>query len=439
MINIFAVIILYIIWTILDFINLFIIYKYFFFVEKIKPKRSRVIWFFFMFMISLLLAFTDYYCDYGKIQATLLFILFMLRMVPVIWQYFKRRYTDILIILLYNLIIPAISQGLYNITGSKGLNGFNEQFVYDKCQLFISFLFFLFLIFILILRKKNIINLYFIQLSVFQHIIFSIALFSADLLELETIYVFPDNDGIHFRTFFNVIIICILMGQIVIVKELDSRKQNVIELLNEQMNGVTESYNELVVLENQTKKFRHDIKNHLFILHSLVESNKNIEAIDYIEKMSDICQYSKQKFDTGNFFADALLSVKSRSAEDKNIIIQFEGYIPNHIIENIDMVILLSNLIDNAIEASEKVGKEKKIIINSLLQNSMWILIIKNPTLSSVPIINNNIETSKSDTMNHGFGIQNIKNVVKKYNGNVNFLFEKGIFTACAKLNCKRD
>jgi sensor histidine kinase regulating citrate/malate metabolism len=162
----------------------------------------------------------------------------------------------------------------------------------------------------------------------------------------------------------------------------------------------------------------------------MVRENQNDKALLYIEDLNEVCEQLKAKYNTGNFIADAILSAKDTRASMQNIDINFEGYIPSEKVKDVDMVIVLSNLLDNAIEACEKITGEKEIEIKSILQKKMWVLYVKNPS-EEVNIINkNHIVTTKQEKMLHGFGLNNIERVAQKYNGNMQLEYEQGYFSS---------
>ena len=124
----------------------------------------------------------------------------------------------------------------------------------------------------------------------------------------------------------------------------------------------------------------------------------------------------------------AILSAKDAKAKEKNIIIQYEGIMPSELISDADIVVVLSNVVDNAIEACEKVVGERKIKIKSVLTKSIWILYTENPSIKTHIGNINKIQTSKSDKRIHGFGLQNIERTAKKYNGEMSIKYNNGVF-----------
>ena len=108
-------------------------------------------------------------------------------------------------------------------------------------------------------------------------------------------------------------------------------------------------------------------------------------------------------------------------AEEINTKIIMNGFIPAEKINDVDMVILLSNLLDNAMEACAQVDGEKKILIDSVLGKQMWCIEVSNPTKKNVIITKNRIDTSKENKEIHGYGLMNIERVTKYYNGTLDF------------------
>ena len=82
----------------------------------------------------------------------------------------------------------------------------------------------------------------------------------------------------------------------------------------------------------------------------------------------------------------------------------------------LDLTVLISNLLDNAIEGSEKCLPEKTIQVLAETQKCCFCFIIRN-TSNPVDIVNNKISTTKSNSYLHGYGLGNIKTILEKYKG----------------------
>ena len=95
----------------------------------------------------------------------------------------------------------------------------------------------------------------------------------------------------------------------------------------------------------------------------------------------------------------------------------------------IDITTIFGNLLDNAIEATEKVEPSKRAISLNINQKGKLVLIyIYNTYQENLKIENNKLITTKKDSFNHGFGLKSIENIVKKYNGDLKISTNNNIF-----------
>ena len=196
------------------------------------------------------------------------------------------------------------------------------------------------------------------------------------------------------------------------------------------MDNQIEYYNSLNESTKSLREFKHNYKNMLIALDIYLNNNDIESAKDFIQK-SNVIISEPNKYNTGNYILDALLSDKSKVAEKHNTTIIFKGVINKNEIDNIDLCIIFGNAIDNAIEACQKfsfdIKKEINIVIKHL--NHFMIIIITNPVTSQIQIKNNDINSTKDDSKNHGFGIKSIKKIIDKYSGELEITNINNIFT----------
>ena len=114
-----------------------------------------------------------------------------------------------------------------------------------------------------------------------------------------------------------------------------------------------------------------------------------------------------------------MLSDKVKTAENSNITISFSGLIPSDAINPVDLCIIFGNMIDNAIEACEKISVEKNKIINisAKQQQDYMFITITNPVVENIKIKNNIIPSTKDDKKMHGIGIYSVKQILDKHYG----------------------
>jgi sensor histidine kinase YesM len=185
-----------------------------------------------------------------------------------------------------------------------------------------------------------------------------------------------------------------------------------------QLEAELNHYEEAMQKNRDIRAFRHDYKNNLISLNALIESGRNDEAREYISDLTGSLEQTAFQYNTGNYLADAIISEKAKTAGAMNISIAFDGRIPAEGIKNSDLCTILANSIDNAVRACEEQAP-CEISISSEMKKSGVILKIANPVKEKVVIKNNSIKTTKSDKLNHGLGIGNVKKAAADYGGTV--------------------
>lgn len=100
-------------------------------------------------------------------------------------------------------------------------------------------------------------------------------------------------------------------------------------------------------------------------------------------------------------------------------------------VEPIDLCVILSNSLDNSIEACMRISDysiPKTIWIKSYIREIYLIIEASNTTIDKLQYAENEIISTKSDSHNHGMGISNIKAAIRKYNGVIDIMEEKNKF-----------
>lgn len=186
--------------------------------------------------------------------------------------------------------------------------------------------------------------------------------------------------------------------------------------------------------DEELRRFRHDYRNHMIVVNAYLESGKTAEAREYLNTINGGINGVLNKIKTGNFVSDAILNSKAVSAAKFDTQISFSGRVPPEGINSEDLCTILSNLIDNAIEACEKVAGRKKIEIESGEANGFLILSVSNPTVNGA---NPKFRTTKKDKLNHGIGLKNVERTIKKYNGTLDLGKNGELFTANVRVEMK--
>lgn len=192
-----------------------------------------------------------------------------------------------------------------------------------------------------------------------------------------------------------------------------------------------------VVGDEELRRFRHDYKNHMIVVNAFLESGQVREAREYLESVNNGINGIINKIKTGNFVSDAILNHKAVSAAKNAIGIVFSGMIPSVGIRNEDLCTILANLVDNAVEACEKLTAETKTVeIEGNTVNGYFLLSVSNPVVDGDKI---SFKTTKKNKKNHGIGLKNIERTVKKYEGAVTVSCEANVFTADIRMKLQKE
>lgn len=171
----------------------------------------------------------------------------------------------------------------------------------------------------------------------------------------------------------------------------------------------------------------HDFQAHLNTLQDLLQNQEYDAAEQYLNSVSK--EQTDRLFLVNSHHAilDALFNTKATEAIQKRIDIDFElndlSALPFDVS---DMVVLFSNLLDNAIEACEKIEDDRGIRVSAVLKQS-FLFSVRNTTLP-VEIKNDTIQTTKPNASLHGFGLSNIKLILNKYHADFVMDYEDGWF-----------
>lgn len=174
---------------------------------------------------------------------------------------------------------------------------------------------------------------------------------------------------------------------------------------------------DILITQKQVKKFKHDFNNFQIGLQAYLENNDIDGASKYLKVLREKTNNSCNIIETGNTALDAILSTKIAIAESKGIEVSTKIQIPEEIsVDPIDMCIIFGNALDNAIEACERTeNTDKKISITIICKDKAVLCKVVN---TAPKPINSVLETSKVDKQNHGFGLENMKTALSKYNAN---------------------
>lgn len=178
--------------------------------------------------------------------------------------------------------------------------------------------------------------------------------------------------------------------------------------------------------QNRIRALRHDMKNHILALQVLVQKNHAEEATIYLDSMQHFMTNPQEYVSKGNDTIDSLLNYKIQKAKDVLNLVETKISIPEQLnLHSFDLNVVLGNLLDNAIDASRQT-EEKKLKITMKLDKGILFLNIRNSCQGAADGKHNMLETTKKDQVNHGIGLKNVRRIIEKYHGDMEFLCENG-------------
>ena len=183
------------------------------------------------------------------------------------------------------------------------------------------------------------------------------------------------------------------------------------------------------------RRVRHEMKNHMANIKGLAGAGEYGEIEEYVRRMDETMQELEYKYVTGNAVTDVIINDKCRRAEKAGIRFdadfRYGGEIPVF-----DMGIILNNLLDNAIEACEKLETGKGFVRLSLKRKKQFlILYVENSFDGAVPVSKGSPlpPTTKQSILpgiitEHGIGLENVRDIAERYFGGVNIKVKGDVF-----------
>lgn len=359
----------------------------------------------------------------------LVVILYYLNLVTAIFiLYGHINFGVIYLVAVLDFLISLIKTNIYFIFSNIAEKSLGDVSLYVK--LFIQIII---LILILLAKRKGNIHRIAAAFAIIPKHIYVMLISTIGLLHLLSSLISFQTEKTMFKEIFSISFVIILtVIMMCIVASLISNviaKQHftaVSQMMEKQVELQLNHYNELEKLDTEMSRFRHDYTNHLQSILSLIQMTEYSQAEEYIQKLKKEKYKSElHMFYTGSKLADAILSDKaSVLGEDGRI--EYSGIIPPSI-EYVDLCTVLSNSLDNAVEACRKLSSPGVISIHAAEQQGYFVLSVRNPTVCTenyytIPA------TTKDDKEHHGMGLYNIESTVKKHDGQMKIKCENGFF-----------
>ncbi|GFI32697.1 sensor histidine kinase DpiB [Lachnospiraceae bacterium] len=170
--------------------------------------------------------------------------------------------------------------------------------------------------------------------------------------------------------------------------------------------------------DNQKRK-THEYKNQISCIESLLDKKQYAKLVEYVKKINGSLNSEPDAINTNNVIVNAILNTKYQEADAKGIVFVFRvNDLSGLKIKDEDVVTVLSNLLNNAIEACETCEDKRIIKFKFVKEENKIIIAVKNTFNYDIVYENGEIKSTKTSNVDeHGVGIKNVLKIIEKYDG----------------------
>lgn len=202
-------------------------------------------------------------------------------------------------------------------------------------------------------------------------------------------------------------------------------------VMEEQIKMYRQKFDMVKQSQRNLQSVRHDMKNHLLRISDYLQNEKYEEAERYIEQMEGRLETAREYIQTGNLEIDAILNHKLGIAEEAGCKTEIKADIPEQMfMSDFDLTVLLGNLLDNAVEALQKM-EEKFLSVEIQYMKGVLYLSVSNSfqgVLHRMDEKRDRFHSTKKNPKNHGIGLLNIEDIVNRYHGEMKIDSGSGIY-----------
>lgn len=222
---------------------------------------------------------------------------------------------------------------------------------------------------------------------------------------------------------------CVAIHFAIRTAEKNAAQETDMLLQRQHMEMQTESINALEQNYRLQRKSAHEFEHHMQVLHDLLEQDEVSEAKEYIARLRGSRSYRVISVNSRHTVIDVILNQKYQAAMDSNIAMQIKVNDLSQVTLPTDtLVVILSNLLENAIESCRRIDGYREIACTVLYDEGLYISIAN----TSDPVAG--LSTTKADTLRHGYGIGNICMLLDKLQAEYTFIYEDDWFRFAAEI-----
>ncbi|NBI92243.1 ATP-binding protein [Lachnospiraceae bacterium] len=199
-------------------------------------------------------------------------------------------------------------------------------------------------------------------------------------------------------------------------------------LFERQIASYANQLNIMTQTEEKVRTLKHDMKHHLNELMILARHQNDDKVMDYICDMQAYLENPHEYISSGNQEVDSLMNYMLNRAKTVLNHVNYEINIPKELaIRSFDLNVIVGNLLENAIESAEQ-SKERWLELFLNYERGMLFIRVRNSYDNAIKRKGEIYITTKKEKRIHGIGLQNVKNVVDTYKGDMQISDKDNIF-----------
>ena len=205
------------------------------------------------------------------------------------------------------------------------------------------------------------------------------------------------------------------------------------DLFREKVKNQTEMYRSVYDNYELQRKRAHEYKNQIMCMEALLQKKEYDKLEKYITEIGGKLTDTDSNINTNNTLVDAIINTKYREMEERGMLLVLKfNEMANLWVEDEDIVVILSNLLNNAIEACEKCN-QKTIKLKLMKEPDEIVISVRNTYNGVISKQGEEFQTLKSEKEEHGLGIKNTIEAVEKYGGSysINYDDKEFVFSIC--------
>ena len=295
----------------------------------------------------------------------------------------------------------------------------------------ILFLFLIIIKRISVIKKKNVIDMS--NKEWLQFLIFPIFTLITVIVMTNSMVTSYHEDIVN--VYYVIAIVLIVLNMVVfhLINEILENSQRIREadVLKQQSIGQLELYNSLRKNYDIQRKRTHEYKNQIMCIDSLLKKKNYNKLEEYINSIFDKLDGQLDMVDTNNEVVNAVINAKYYEALQNDVLFILKINDLSHIkVSDEDIVTILSNLLDNAIEAAGQCEIDKSTLgIKLLYEDDVLSIAVSNSYKTEPEIMEDGyMRTIKDDKEQHGLGIRNVVATLEKYNAEYIIDYKNGEF-----------